>query len=668
MTILRSLRRLSLCAVVAAPVGAQDARHPLDALTAAEYRSVVEILRAAGRADSTARYSLVTLREPSKAFVRAWRVGAPVPRAAFAVLREGTRTYEAVIDLVTRAVVSWKEVRGVQATYLEEELPAAGEIALADAAFRRALARRGHTEPKDLFCIGLPPDTPDAPSDVGKRVAQVICFLTKDAVTMPWGRMVDGLTAIVDLDARRVLRVHDEPGAPLPAEYARYDSVAVGRLRASLPPMTVQQPRGLGFRIDGGNVTWDRWRFHVRVDPRVGLVLSLVDWRDGDRWRPVMYEGSLSELFVPYMDASRPFFAFAFMDAGQYSAGGLAKPLVEGADCPPGAVYLDAVAPASDGSPKPVPRAACLFERLTGDQAWRHMDIMTGAADARQRRDLVVRMAAMVGNYDYVFDWTFQPDGAIEVRVGATGVVMTRAVNATTAAGTSVALDGDGTTRRVPNAELAHGRLVAPHVLAVNHDHYFNFRLDLDVDGADNSLVVDRLVTKRLPNDALRRSLWVTEPTVARVESDAKLDAGMGGPPALWRVASASHANRVGYPTSYQLVPGMTATSLLAPDDWPQGRAGFTAHNLWVTPYRDDERYAAGLYPTLSRPNEQGLSAWTRANRPIADRDIVLWYTFGLHHEVRAEDWPVMPVTWHGFTLRPFDFFDRSPSLDLPNR
>src|SRR5205085_10120236 len=120
------------------------------------------------------------------------------------------------------------------------------------------------------------------------------------------------------------------------------------------------------------------------------------------------------------------------------------------------------------GSPKSIPRAACLFERLTGDQAWRHMDIMTSAVEGRQRRDLVVRMAAMVGNYDYVFDWAFEPDGAIQVRVGATGVVMTRAVDATTAAGTTVALDGDGTTRRVPNAALAHGRLVAPNVLAVN--------------------------------------------------------------------------------------------------------------------------------------------------------------------------------------------------------
>ena len=129
---------------------------------------------------------------------------------------------------------------------------------------------------------------------------------------------------------------------------------------------------------------------------------------------------------------------------------------------------------------------------------------------------------------------------------------------------------------------------------------------------------------------------------------------------------SDGRTNAVGYPTSYQLMPGMTAHTLLAADDYPRRRAGFIDHHLWVTPYRADELYAAGEYPTLSEAGE-GLPKWTAQNRPIEGADIVLWHTIGVHHMVRAEDWPVMPVMWHGFELRPFDFFDRNPALDLPD-
>jgi primary-amine oxidase len=73
------------------------------------------------------------------------------------------------------------------------------------------------------------------------------------------------------------------------------------------------------------------------------------------------------------------------------------------------------------------------------------------------------------------------------------------------------------------------------------------------------------------------------------------------------------------------------------------------------------------MYPTLSTPG-QGLPNWTRANRAIVDTDIVVWYSVGMHHVVRAEDWPVMPSAAHTLELRPFDFFDRNPALDLPKK
>ena len=61
-----------------------------------------------------------------------------------------------------------------------------------------------------------------------------------------------------------------------------------------------------------------------------------------------------------------------------------------------------------------------------------------------------------------------------------------------------------------------------------------------------------------------------------------------------------------------------------------------------------------------------GLPAWTEADRSIRATDLVVWYTLGFRYVVRAEDWPVLPTAWTGFELRPFDFFQRNPAIDLP--
>lgn len=207
--------------------------------------------------------------------------------------------------------------------------------------------------------------------------------------------------------------------------------------------------------------------------------------------------------------------------------------------------------------------------------------------------------------------------------------------------------------------------MVAEHTVAVNHDHFFCFRLDLDVDGRENSFLRERLKMKRIEGTSTpRKSVWVVESAAARTEEEAKLQIKLARP-ALWRVVNPNVTGPVGYPVSYQLKPGVNAISLLTPDDYPSRRAAFVDHHLWVTPYRHDERFAAGTYPNQSAGGE-GLPDWTSANRPIENTDIVVWYTLGFHHVVRAEDWPVLPLSWRGFELRPFDFFERNPAIDIP--
>ena len=643
-------------------LNAQTVQHPLDPLSWQEYWALLETLQEAERLNGETQFAYVNLREPAKDVVLAWEEGQPIPRSAFGVVVQGEETYEVVVDLNARTISSWEELEGMHHNWLGSEFGGVNPIVKSDERFIEAMRLRGIDDLTFVDCVGLPPGYYDTDYINRGRVAFVTC---DDARTVrnTWTRKIEGVTVIVDMDKREVVHLEDEGVVPMPSVSADYDQGSLGEPRDVPGPLNISQPLGPGFEIEGHTVSWQKWQFHVKPDMRVGMVVSQVSYDDDGDSRPVLYQGHLSEIFVPYMDPAFGWFLRNFLDAGEVFGGGLTAPLMKGLDCPDNAVYMDALFPNGAGRPRTAHNTICLFERKTGDMSWRHWSGSEGASESRVKRDLVVRTAAVLGNYDYVFDWIFQQNGSIQVAVGATGIAETKMVAEENALAET--FDGSGGTRSTVNGRPdAYGRFVDPQIVAVNHDHYFNFRLDLDVDGQANALQIDRLKTQTLHPDHPRRSVWVSEPERVRQESDAKLNINLETP-ALWRVVSTSKTNHVGYPTSYQLMPGKNANTLLSEDDYPRRRAGFINHHLWATPYRVDERFAAGDYPVLSRQG-YGLPVWTSENRSIADTDIVLWYTVGMHHMVRAEDWPLMPVLWHTFELRPFDFFNRNPAMDLP--
>ena len=110
--------------------------------------------------------------------------------------------------------------------------------------------------------------------------------------------MIADLIAVIDLTAGKVLRVVDEGPVSYGQDKGDWDVETVGPTRAPLNPLVPSQPMGPSFTVQGGEVQWANWRFHFRADMRRGLVVSQVRYRDGDRDRSVLYQGSLSELFV----------------------------------------------------------------------------------------------------------------------------------------------------------------------------------------------------------------------------------------------------------------------------------------------------------------------------------------------------------------------------------
>lgn len=631
------------------PAIAQN-NHPLDPLTWEEYWKVLESLRKAGHLNDSTRFSMVNLLEPEKNLVWSWKTGDTSPRQAYATVHHNGKFYHAEVDLTTEKVLVFDEQKGIQATWLGQEFGSGVGAVMKHPDFVAGLKARGYDDFTFLDCGVFPRANFGEKKYKGRRVGLCVCEDSR-YIRNNWVRGIEGLYAVVDVQTGEVLDVVDEGVVPMATVNADFDAMALKNKREVPGPFHISQPNGKGFTLDGYVVEWQNWKFHVRPDHRVGLIISTVTYKDGDVERPVMYQGNLSEIFVPYMDPSFGWFARNFIDAGEYTQGGLIKPLFQGYDAPDYAYYMDGVFSSDNGRPFPRSNLIAIFERETGDPSWRHNGAAAG--ESRVKRDLVVRAAAVLGNYDYIFDWVFQQDGSIRVLIGATGIAEAKVTKQKDAVSPPASDPGD-----------LYGRYVDPNIVAVNHDHYFSYRIDLDVDGAVNQLELDRLQMQMLPENNPRRSIWVNNPVIAKKESEAQLKIDLNKP-TLWRALSTTRRNHVGYPTSYQLMPGMTGNTLLSEDDYPRMRVGFINNHLWVTPYDKDEKFAAGDYPTLSEPG-QGLPEWTKSNRSIDNTDIVLWYTIGMHHMVRAEDWPVMPVLWHSFELRPFDFFDHNPALDLP--
>jgi primary-amine oxidase len=642
---------ITLCTVTALlPGQATTPQHPLDGLTTKEYWTVQDVLIESGHMTDKTLVASLLLHEPTKDKVLAWKAGDPMVREADVVLIDNADTVEAKVNISAHSLESGTLVAGVQAPITGTELDTMSDVLTRDPRVVEALKKRGITNLVSVRCEPIPITFIVFPQQLSHRIGYADCG-DSHGEYHAWGRAIAGLYILADLTTQKILEVTDRGAAPMPTGNVDYEE-ADAKPREGTKPLLVSQPEGPGYIIDKGEVTWQNWHFRFRLDPRVGAVVNQVGYQDGARLRSVMYEGSLSEMYVPYMDPEDWWNSRVFLDAGEFLMGGLLKPL--GADdCPPQAQYFTGLVPSDHGSPVLKPQLACLFEHAQDGPAWRHSE--NGVISGRPARELVLRTSAVLGNYDYVLDWVFQQDGTIRVAVGATGIVETKAVKEEKIA------DPMGG----PGSHPEYGTLVEPNLVAVNHDHYFSFRLDLDVDGPNNSFMVDRLVPQQL-SGSVRKSIWKVESSMAHTEKDAMLDLDPRRP-AMWSFINPSQHDAVGYPTGYEIMPGATGVSFVSPDDPAQRVGAFSEHQLWVTQYHPDELYASGTYVNSSKGLE-GLPAWTKANRSIQDTDLVAWYTLGFHHSVRLEDWPVMPTLWHDFLIRPVNFFDRNPALTLPHQ
>ena len=626
--------------------------HPLEPLTAAEISAAADVLRAERGVAPTARFVFVELREPPKAAVLAWSPGDdPLPREAHIVLYERAEqtTYDAVVSITDRTVLAYTPVPGVQAPIMDEEFITCEKIVQADPRWQEAMRRRGVTD-FELTMIDPwasswtgPEDDPSA-----RRIVRPLTWLRSAPGENGYARPVEGLVVVVDLNAGEVVQVDDYGVVPFPTQPGNYEEPwlfdegnvpAVSGYREDLKPIEITQPEGPSFTLDGHAVSWQKWSLRIGFTPREGLVLHQVGY-DG---RPIIYRASLAEMYVPYGDPAPTHRFKNVFDQGEYGIGWMANSLTLGCDCVGHIEYFDGVVNDNDGGAVTIPNAVCMHEEDAGI-GWKHTDFRTGAVQVRRRRRLVISTIVTVGNYEYGYFWYLYTDGHIEYEIKLSGVISTGAI--------------------APGEKPKHGTLVAPGLYGPHHQHFFCMRLDMSVDGTANRVVqVDSRPSPAGPDNP-HGNAWETVSTVLASEAVAATDTD----PArarYWKVESTERTSALGAPTAYALMPGGTVPPMYAPDAVYARRSGFTEHQLWVTAYDETQRFAAGDYPN-QHPGGQGLPTYGAADRPLDGQDVVVWYTFGAHHVVRPEDWPVMPVSTVGFVLKPTGFFSGNPALDMP--
>ncbi len=622
-----------------------SAAHPLDPLTEVEFRQVVAILSRETEFGPGWRIASMELSEPSKSVVRDYS-GGPIDRAAIVVCwdRSDGTVRKGLVSLTDETVLSWDEQRGVQPNATVDEWTEC------DTAMRRhpdvvaALHARGITELDlvliDVWTFGhhvIPEQY------ARRRVGWCDIWVRERPEANPYAHAVSGLKLIVDLNDMSLLAIEDsgDPGMPpVMGEYVpRF--VPGQQVRDDLMPLEINQPEGISFTLEGHELRWQGWTLRLGFNYREGLVLHRVGYDEGSGVRSIAHRLSLAEMIVPYRDPTPDHERRTAYDIGEWGLGFMTTSLELGCDCLGEIVYVDAVLHDTGGEPYTIKNAICLHEE---DNAvlWKHVDHDAGAEVRRMRR-MVVSAHMTVANYEYLVYWRFYQDGNIECEVRATGILVT--------------------TPFAGETPPPYGTVVDTQTYAPIHQHFIVARLDMEVDGEQNTVVMSE--TAQVPiGPGNPYGLGLTQRTVAlRTESEGKQDYDWSTQRS-WKVVNPNKTNHVGTPVAYKLVPGAALPALIDESSPVFQRAQVIGHTLWVTPYSPEERWPCGEFVNQSA-TDTGLPVWTSADRSIENTDVVLWYTFGIHHVPRMEDWPIMPADTVSFWLKPVGFFDRNPSLNV---
>jgi primary-amine oxidase len=645
----------------------QSVAHPLCPLTGAEISRTAEIMRSVWPSNIDLRFKVITLDEPAKKemipFLEAEHSGGALPelsRKAFVsyYLRNTDRHHEAVVDLSAGKVVS--NVRlgaNVHGNGDYDEILLVEKNALEDERVKEEIAKLGLPE-GTVVCADPWIYGPDG--TVEDRLYQVFLYMRDPAnsseVDSNHYAFPLAVSPVVECNNYTVIRIDYLPtGAdnsihpPRPYEHVPPNEYLSEhqQLRTDLKPLRVLQPEGASFTLTatgetGHVVEWQKWSFRVGFNQREGMVLYDVRYDS----RPLFYRLSLSDMSIPYADPRHPFHKKQAFDLGDAGAGAMANNLKLGCDCLGHIQYLSGVVTDDKGQPIPMENAVCVHEQDAGI-SWKHTNYRTGRAAVVRNRELVLQSIITVSNYEYILAFMFDQAGQVIYEVRATGILSTQPID-----------------HELDQIGVPFGTVVHPGVLAVHHQHIFSLRIDPMLEGHDNRLVYDEAHPMPIDKEFNPHGIgyYVNETVVEQAGGyDLDVDANR-----LFKIQNPNVRNPInGKPVAYKIHAPPFQKLLADPSSYHHKRAEFGDHNIYVTTHRDKELYSGGWYTNQSRGGT-GVRAWADRKDSVKDTDIVVWVQFGINHVPRIEDFPVMPAEILKVSLKPVNFFDKNPAIDVP--
>jgi len=174
---------------------------------------------------------------------------------------------ETVVSVTRGEVVRWEVVEDVRPPLQMEEAYAAQLALAASEEWNAALDRRGVVDRSLVQVDPWPAGTFGLEHEKRRRITKCLAYLRESPDDNGYARPLEGLLAIVDLGRGEVLEVLDYGIVPVPPTSGSYYPEHNGPLRTDLKPLSITQPEGPSFVVDGNLVKWQKWSLRVDMTP-----------------------------------------------------------------------------------------------------------------------------------------------------------------------------------------------------------------------------------------------------------------------------------------------------------------------------------------------------------------------------------------------------------------